>query len=294
MNSPISLASCCLLLAFGCVASCSSTPLTARDDSASQSGASSAADPSTSGSAAGGDGAAAGSDAGAPDRGTPSVPTGDCVGSAASPTDGKACGCNRDCDFGQACLPESTGFPGGLCVQICGDGSDCQAGFECIELVPGDSKTRDCFQSCETSADCRQGYVCGPFAAVNPADVAAHLPSGNFCQPFCQGEGDCPATGTCNPYNGTCGSTGPSASDIGKPCTRADDCTQLCFTDTAGGYCSALCSLEHPGCPAGSACVDVIKGAGDFGACLLQCTTDDDCRPSYHCLDDASGAKTCR
>lgn len=293
MKSPLAVASSLLLVALWPVASCSSTPLAEPDQAAAESGAGSGAGPSKNGGS-GGEGAASLSDAGAPDGGTPAEPAADCLGSAGSPTDGKACGCNRDCDFGQACLPESSGFPGGLCVQICADKADCQPGFECVELVPGDSKTRDCFQSCATSADCRRGYVCGPFAAVNPADVAAHLPSGNFCQPFCQGEEDCPATGSCNRYNGTCGSEGPARSDIGDPCTRAADCTQLCFTGTPGGYCSALCSLEHPGCPAGSACVVTLKDAGDFGACLLECATDDDCRPSYHCLDDPSGATICR
>jgi hypothetical protein len=246
---------------------------------------------SSGGSSAGGDPSMAGENAG----GDPGINLdGACLGPEESPTDGKGCGCQTDCDFGQVCVTEKVGFPGGFCAQGCTDVADCQSGFDCVELTPGDPDTRLCWPQCDTTKDCRQGYVCGPFLAVLPAGQAAHLPSGNFCQSFCQSDADCPITKMCNHFDGGCGHRQPEQSDIGEACASANDCTQICFTDTDGGYCSAMCSLVNPGCPEGSACEATLVDAGDFGSCLQECTDASDCRTGYTCAKGDSGKKVCR
>lgn len=286
--------------------SCNSTPL---DDSRGAGGKSgsgatgdggsgdsaTAAGESAGGSVSGGGSAGEASVGGENAGGDPGIILdGACLGPEESPTDGKGCGCQTDCDFGQVCVTEQVGFPRGFCAQGCMDVADCQSGFDCVELTPGDPDTRLCWPQCDTSKDCRQGYVCGPFAAVLPAGQAAHLPTGNFCQSFCQSAADCPITKVCNNFDGSCGGRVPEQSDIGEACASANECIQICFTDTDDGYCSAMCSLVDPGCPEGSACEATLVDAGDFGSCLKECTDASDCRTGYTCAKGDSGKKVCR
>lgn len=210
-----------------------------------------------------------------------------CQGAEESPTASKACGCTADCDFGESCADETLGIPGGSCLHNCEKGSDCPSDHECVQLVPGDPTTGVCWKTCAGADDCRAGFVCGPFAVLNPPSTAANLPKGNFCQPWCQQHSDCPVTGQCNRFTGVCGSPEPAKSDIGEPCVSAAGCTQVCFTEAAapGGYCSSWCSRSNPGCPEGSICAGKLDAdAGDFGFCLKECTTSDECRDQYLCL----------
>ncbi|HVY25007.1 MAG TPA: hypothetical protein VHB79_00595 [Polyangiaceae bacterium] len=225
----------------------------------------------------------------------------ECLGRTNSPTDGQACGCDADCDSGQGCAPETGRFgseggpPGGRCDETCDDSSGCLAGFTCVLGVPGDERTGQCWKECGSSNDCRRGYVCGPFAILNPTNIAANLPTGNFCQPFCQSDADCPTTGMCNHYTGNCGYPEPEVSDIGNDCARLEDCGGACITQSTGGYCTAPCSLINPGCPEGAACVNAVNGgAGDFGLCFKRCQDDQDCRATYRCRAQANGDKVCQ
>lgn len=88
---------------------------------------------------------------------------------------------------------------------------------------------------------------------------------------------------------------------IGDDCTRGTDCstsgTRSCDTSMPGGYCT-VANCEADSCPEEAACiaftmspstlqecVDIgeIRGLRSF--CMRRCTSQDDCRGGYECID---------
>jgi hypothetical protein len=105
---------------------------------------------------------------------------------------------------------------------------------------------------------------------------------------------------------------------VGEACVMRQDCASAdspygglypppCFTAWPSGYCVDYCavpadalagpSLVRADCPSGSVCVprsDVLDRP-DIGACVRECTRDDDCRNNepaevYYCRRDFSPA----
>jgi hypothetical protein len=226
------------------------------------------------------------------DAGSDSAAPG-CLGKDSSPTAGKGCGCNDDCDFGETCATENrAGLPGGMCVRICDIDGACPAGLGCVELESGNPQTATCFPLCQQPSDCRAGFVCGPLTS-GTFSILTDPPAGSFCVPFCQGDADCPHTGTCNRLTGVCNEPAGPGGKVGDPCTRASQCAGLvCHPDAPGGHCSTWCSVSKQGCPEGSGCGQ--KREGDWGFCVKECSSVGDCRTGYVCvLDPAANAEVC-
>ena len=238
--------------------------------------------PADSAGAAGSDSAgAAGSDSDSDSAGA--------AGSDAvpEPTAGGHCAQQSDCDTEETCADEaSLGYGGGLCLKAC-DETSCPANDVCIEFTPNDPTTSACMIACQSSADCPTGQVCQNVTETGPL----------FCFPLCQSDSDCPTLGTCDRYTGSClpdPNAGPGGID--DPCATDADCkSELCIPPSSefpGGACTALCSLSHDGCPAGSVCTANWSSAGDEGICYQACIEDTDCRAGYHCGDIGSPQKT--
>lgn len=179
----------------------------------------------------------------------------------------------------------TTGFPHGDCLLGCSV-EPCPEGLVCVAFY----ETKSCLIPCAQTSECPPGRVCATLADGGPL----------VCQGLCQKDSDCPARGYCNLYLGICESepTALTAGDTGDPCQTDLECTsEICIPSSAfpDGYCSAFCSLSLQGCPSGSHCAPIWSSVGDMGMCLKDCTTVDDCRPGYSCLNNsaAPGFKGC-
>ncbi len=199
-----------------------------------------------------------------------------------SPTAAQPCTCIEDCDPGEVCVTElDKGVPGGVCLRGCPK-HDCPLNLICIELTPGDFTTAACQLPCELTSDCPIGNVCQ--TNVSHGEL--------FCSPYCQADGDCPATGKCDRYTGVCGDHGQHVGerDVGESCVSASDCrSDFCIPSSSpypGGYCTAFCSLSRQGCPDGSYCVNQGFPVGDFGLCHSTCSDASECRSDYACVRD--------
>lgn len=100
------------------------------------------------------------------------------------------------------------------------------------------------------------------------------------CDPYAQGNGDCPLGDGCfiyvdypnepcgqESYGAFCAPAGPN--EQGEPCGGALDCAagHVCVVTGAGTQCVQLCPLTGPdGCPGGLVCEPIdVQG---FGGCL--------------------------
>jgi hypothetical protein len=217
-----------------------------------------------------------------------------CRGPQPTPTAGKACGCDADCDLGDVCVDESlSGFPGGYCLRGCKSRA-CPDGYVCEELTPDDPGTRACLARCTTSSECRQGYLCEDFVSR----TAGGFIEDTVCLAHCSSAADCSTATVCDPYYGLCGAQQhPGTGDIGAACTKHDDCmSDFCAfgPQFPGGYCAASCSLLTPDCPVGFACEYRLGNRGDVGECLKSCDQDGDCRAGYACTaGDFHGTSVC-
>lgn len=76
---------------------------------------------------------------------------------------------------------------------------------------------------------------------------------------------------------------GPNGLAVGGPCIDAFDCASGSYCLRIGfpdGTCTTNCATQAD-CRSGSSCVEETGGA-----CLLSCTTDDDCgREGYVCRE---------
>lgn len=208
------------------------------------------------------------------------LPAAECLGAEASPTVGKACGCDRDCDSTDVCIPEVPnadrpgGMPGGLCIRPCDSAAACPDTFACVELTPGDPDTQSCLELCTTTSQCRIGYLC----RVWPPDPDV---TDTYCMAFCQSDDDCPRAEHCNLYTGACGEVEPAGKAAnGEPCTQNSECiSDFCI----GPYCASYCSLERQGCPDGGGCALSVYEVGDLGGCMPACESTADCPSGTSC-----------
>jgi len=170
---------------------------------------------------------------------------------------GQACEHDNEClpEFGTCLRQMDTGIPGGYCSQLCDVQSEnnCGPDAECVTLR---SDLSLCVLHCPDMGECRDGFHCAS-AFMGIATKAA----------------------VCAPGQST-------DTPIGHDCASASDCKlgeQACLTPSLsrsfkGGYCTAACDPTYPDalCPSGSLCVsDVMPG---IGACVAQCTTDQECQ----------------
>lgn len=115
---------------------------------------------------------------------------------------GGPCTASVDCAGAASCVPEvdfsgATGFPGGICVQLCTPSSPCPAGSRCVAGAVKGVLASLCLGSCPApggQSTCRTGYRCLPGA------------DGGYCRPDC-GTGaltGCTAPQTCDTATGQC------------------------------------------------------------------------------------------
>ncbi len=124
-----------------------------------------------------------------------------CVDKTSSQTQnepGGACEINADCES-EYCLPESLGWPAGMCSA---ESEDCPDDF--TDVLIDDINL--CLPECSGRDDCRDGYLCNPIIGV--------------CLPDCRQGWDCGSSMDCN-NNGFCT---PSGMHPGKLRQSSMDC----------------------------------------------------------------------
>jgi hypothetical protein len=72
---------------------------------------------------------------------------GACSSSNVSRELGARCDGSSECD--DRCLPESEGYPGGICTVVCETGAECPSGSSCVEREGG-----VCLFECTSDGDC--------------------------------------------------------------------------------------------------------------------------------------------
>jgi hypothetical protein len=149
-------------------------------------------------------------------------------GSGGSTPIGGACQSSDDCASGATCYPETyqqqpTGFVGGYCMKFdCTSGS-CPSGSTCIQV---NTDTAACLANCDSGSPCRAGYHCVPPRTGSP----------NACWPGCSGsgQGDCPATYTCDATEAICIS--PAATCSTQNPTGPCPAGKICNNGTCEDY----------------------------------------------------------
>ncbi len=89
------------------------------------------------------------------------------------------------------------------------------------------------------------------------------------------------------------------AKGLGESCAQTSVCSAthadpIClpsFLGFAGGYCSEFCDLSADDCPGDGVCFDY--GIGTHGICLDGCTSADQCRAGYGCVDLGLSSRAC-
>jgi spore coat protein H len=156
---------------------------------------------------------------------------------------GASCSQAGQCTSG-GCLSEAaSGYPNGLCTQVCQEARDCPNSSLCTAGL--------CLSTCETSGNCREGYSC------------FEIPSGFACLPDCGGSWDCPDTGACNLYSGYCTAELGAKRDQAS-CSSDEECES---THCIDGFCTSLCAGDRESCPADYYC-KVALGVSDAGLCI--------------------------
>lgn len=174
---------------------------------------------------------------------------------------GQPCTSDGDCIFGQSCLTEAEGFPGGYCTSENCDVDGCAEGSECFEF-PVDGETRTiCLLLCDYQLECsRPEYDC--------YDVDNNQ--------------------VCLPADGA-GGNQPPAGSVGASCTDDPQCDDgVCLTNLPSGYCSSLCDSDSD-CATGSHCEQI----GTEGFCYDDCENQADCRSGYECASADLAAPSC-
>lgn len=130
-----------------------------------------------------------------------------------------------------------------------------------------------CVKKCTTHGDCPTSFYCGNRCA----DLTVIPPTEQCTKALCRPLG------------------------VGERCAENPDCGVdgglSCLSDAQGfkdGYCTAAC-VESDGasCRHGSQCAPIAKTGLAVPICARACTTDTNCRPSYHCVDLGAGDKGC-
>ncbi len=130
---------------------------------------------------------------------------------------GAKCVLSVDCDNG-LCLPTENGL---TCLQTCGAGVDCPAGYECNSVGSGADKIFACFSArillcdpCKADSDCnsdsRTGNVClssgnaGNFCGLACDPMNSVCPSGYSCQVITIDPTTKTTSAQCVPVSGEC------------------------------------------------------------------------------------------
>lgn len=190
-----------------------------------------------------------------------------CAGKQPSPTGGRPCGCDDDCDTGTRCLTEfsGVGFPQGVCQQNCNTTADCTSPDVCLAGV--------CWVGCSSTDQCDPGRIC----------------ISGICLPYCLNDSDC-LGGQCNRYSGRCKATPEVDGGVGATCASDADCKSgTC--DTGGhsdGECLTYCSAAPNSCPDSALCIK-FSGVAQSGSCQLPCSSPADC-PQANTTCHTSGA----
>ena len=76
------------------------------------------------------------------------------------------------------------------------------------------------------------------------------------------------------------------APEVGDPCSSALECgaEMICDLSLPGGYCTAG-NCEFLGCPEAGICI-TFPNTEEW--CMTECSSDDDCRDGYECIDEAT------
>src|SRR5690554_4446213 len=185
-------------------------------------------------------------------------------------SDGATCTENLQC-WGQQCLQESQGFPGGYCTTLNCEEKGC-SGFssECFRTEINNTAATACFEQCLADNTCRrgdEGYACAILQ-----DTAVCVPP-SFAE-------------------------GPAPGAIGAPCSSDSQCSEggTCLTNSFGGYCTQLSCDPSTTCANGNPCVALNPDEADedkrIYGCLAKCSSDDDCRFRYAC-QNFEGEQVC-
>lgn len=179
---------------------------------------------------------------------------------------GSSCSGNLQCNGDNAtCL---TNFFGGYCSQLdCNGSAECLGGNPCLSTDPDnpDAETA-CFLSCESSDDCRFQYSCQDYNGVNVClegeEDTVRNPDGADDGAECNSQIQC--------KGGTCIREGEAeAGEVSFP----------------GGYCTTRDCGTSEDCN-GGVCVARARST----TCLAACSSDDDCRDGYDCVDTPEGS----
>ena len=198
-----------------------------------------------------------------------------------------------------------SGLPGGSCTVPCEDRTPCDAFgvyHHCVRR-PGASQSY-CERRCLNGIDCgREAYTCQP-----PPEGA---PEGGICFGVCSSDEHCGSGTVCDVASGRCETSLPTSGGVtGDTCASPTDCRSgFCISEAngwPGGQCTGPCILP-PGynstrfftgdalpqgeCPADQICLAVLGGLarGDYGACMIACTSPADCRTGYTCRNQFEG-----
>jgi hypothetical protein len=222
---------------------------------------------------------------------TDSPRTGDPIGAACDEPEGCAAG---------ICLgatDASVGFCSAFCtvgVDGCGfDGSESSIGAACLfPQIPGEGQGDRglCFELCDVAEDCTEpGFECAPQATRGRAGVCVppppeppgspEVPSSESLGLPCEADEACGDDLVCLGSDGDAFGVGggPAEGYCSAPCAFAEDCPAgaVCATTPGGGYCLKACDTSVDDACARETAVCVPLGA--VGACLPDCSSDDQC-----------------
>lgn len=214
---------------------------------------------------------------------------------------------------GGVCRTDGEGAPGGYCTKPCTVRGDCDLLGAYQHCVADASGASHCEYRCSNGVDCgRPGWTC---------DVNAPLyRTGDFvnddgmCFGVCDGDESCSPGYVCDANTSICvlpEDVVTTGAALGDACAADDACSSsVCIEDNQNGWLEGAClsfcilplgynnntfffedTLPQASCPEGGICFPNGSNArGDYGACLLECTSDADCRPGLTCLNEVEVA----
>ncbi len=184
-------------------------------------------------------------------------------------TTGSSCSANQQCNGENAtCLQN---LFGGYCSQLQCDQVDCLNGNPCLSTDPENPDAQmACFLACETDDDCRFQYSCqeyqGSKVCLEGEQDKVRNPDGKDDGAACNSNLNC--------KGGTCirEAEGENEGEVSFP----------------GGYCTTRDCSTSDDCN-GGVCVQRARTT----TCLASCSSNDDCRDGYQCIDSTEDQKVC-
>jgi serine protease len=207
---------------------------------------------------------------------------------------GAACTANADC-ASLLCLGDGNG--GGTCTRDCVPGTaSCPSAYYCAYAY--NTYTGVGIDVCQ--AQLANGFTCEKAEEC----LSGTCFEGSFaksCEKPCQSAMECASTETCAAeYDKTLAIARLCLPprEVGSLCIESDQCVRPsdsggCVLEVPNGVCSKPCTA---GCGSTATCaaLDVDGDAVQESAlCLATCTTTQECRTGFTCVQQASGAKAC-